>query len=65
MCNTIKIDLKRQKQRLMLFLLRIGKKYETGKKYWTGPHRVWLKSLQFDEEIHKFTFDIQFFPPYR
>jgi transposase len=60
MCNAIKNDHKRQKQRLMLFLLRIVKKYETGKKYWTGPHRAWLKSLQFDEKIHKFTFDIQY-----
>ena len=60
MCNDTKSDLKRQKQRLVLFLLRIGKKYDTGKSYWTGPHRTWLKSLQFKEEMHKFSFEIQF-----
>lgn len=60
MCNEVKSDLKRQKQRLILFLLRIGKKYETGKSYWTGPHRAWLKSLQFDEDMHEYSFDIQY-----
>ncbi len=57
MCNDIRDDLKRQKQRLLLFLLRIGHKYEKGKKYWTGSHRTWLKKLQFDESMHKTIFD--------
>lgn len=57
MCNDMKSDLKKQKQRLLQFLLRIGKKYYTGKNYWTGSHRKWLKSLQFEEEIHKSVFD--------
>lgn len=57
MCNDMRGDLKRQKQRLLLFLLRIGKKYETGKKHWTGAHRSWLKALKFDQEMHKSTFD--------
>jgi transposase len=56
MCNDMRSDLKRQKQRLLQFLLRIGKKYETGKNYWTGAHRTWLKSLQFEEEMHKLVF---------
>lgn len=57
MCNDMRSDLKKQKQRLLQFLLRIGKKYETGKSYWTGAHRKWLKSLQFEEKIHKEVFD--------
>jgi transposase len=57
MCNDMRSDLKKQKQRLLQFLLRIGKKFETGKNYWTGAHRTWLKSLQFEEEMHKSVFD--------
>ena len=58
MCNDMRGDLKKLKQRLLLYLLRIGKKYDTtSKKYWTGAHRAWLKSLVFEEEIHKLVFD--------
>lgn len=57
MCNDMNSDLKKQKQRLLQFLLRLGKKFEPGKKYWTGDHRKWLKSLQFEEEIHQLAFD--------
>jgi transposase len=57
MCNDIRSDLKRQKQRLIQFLLRIGEKYETGKGTWTGAHRKWLKALQFEQEMHKLVFD--------
>ena len=60
MCNDIKTALKRQKQQLVLFLLRIGKKYETGKSYWTGSHRSWLKSLHFDEKMHQYTFEMRY-----
>lgn len=35
MCNDMRSDLKKQKQLLLQFLLRIGRKYETGKP--TGP----------------------------
>ncbi len=58
MCNDMRSDLKRLKQRILQFLLRIGKKYDnTGRKYWTGSHRIWLKSLQFKEELNKLIFD--------
>ena len=57
MCNDFRSDLKRQKQRLLQFLLRIGKKYGQGKSYWTGAHHSWMKSLQFEEEMHKLVFD--------
>jgi transposase len=53
MFNDMRSDLKKHKQRLLQFLLRIGKKYDKGKCYWTGSHRKWLESLDFEEEIHK------------
>ncbi|MCD4783211.1 MAG: IS110 family transposase [Candidatus Eremiobacteraeota bacterium] len=57
MYHDMRSDLKRQKQRLLQFLLRIGKKYDTGKSYWTGAHKKWLKSLQFAEAAHKDVFN--------
>ena len=57
MCNNTRSDLKKQKQRLLMFLLSIGKKFDTGKGYWTGIHRKWLKSLEFEEELHKLVFE--------
>ena len=56
MCDDMRSDLKRQKQRLLQFLLRLGKKYDAKRSYWTGAHRKWLESLQFEEEIHKDVF---------
>ena len=57
MCNNTRSDLKKQKQRLLMFLLSIGKKYDTGKGYWTGVHRKWLKALEFEDELNKNVFD--------
>ncbi|MCP4051453.1 MAG: IS110 family transposase [Mesoflavibacter sp.] len=57
MCNDMKSDLKRQKQRLLQFLLRIGRKYATKKSYWTVAHRKWMKSLLFEEDMHKSVFE--------
>ena len=57
MSNNTKSDLRKKKQQLLMFLLSIGKKYDTGKSYWTGAHRKWLKSLKFGEEVHKLVFD--------
>lgn len=57
MCTNTRSDLTTQKQRLLMFLLSIGKKYDSGKKYWTGAHRKWLKSLNFDEEMHSLVFE--------
>jgi transposase len=50
-------DLKRQKQRLMQFLLRLGKKYPTSNRYWTGIFHRWIKTLTFDEDIHREVFN--------
>jgi transposase len=57
MCNNMRSDLKKQKQRLLMFLLSSGKKFDTGRTYWTGAHRKWLKSLKFEEELSKSVFD--------
>lgn len=56
-CNDMRTDLKRQKQRLLQFLLRNGKRYDAGKSYWTGAHRTWMKNLSFEEELHKTIFE--------
>ncbi len=56
MCDDMRSDLKRQKQRQLQFLLRLGKKYDTGRSNWTGAHRKWLESFQFKEVIHKEVF---------
>lgn len=55
MCNNTRSDLKKQKQRLLMFLLSMGKKYDKG--YWTVAHRKWLKSLEFEEKLSKSVFD--------
>ncbi len=57
MCDDMRSDLKKQKQRLLQFLLRLDKKYETGKNYWTGAHRSWMKSIKFEETVHQSVFD--------
>lgn len=56
MCNDMRSDLKRLKQRLILYLLRIGKKYDSGKSYWKELHRSWLRGLEFENNIQKLTF---------
>ena len=57
MCNDMRKDLKRQKQRLMQFLLRLGKKYPTSNRYWTGIFHKWLKTIIFCEDIHREVFN--------
>ena len=56
-CNDMRGDLKKQKQRLLQFLLRIGKKYDEGKSYWTASHRRWMKAVSFEEDLHKAVFE--------
>ena len=49
MRRSIMTELKTAKQILLSFLLRQGKVYDDGNKYWTIKHRKWLKELKFDE----------------
>lgn len=41
--------LMRARQQLLSFLLRHGRIYESGRKYWTQRHRQWLAGQNFDE----------------
>lgn len=52
-------DVKRAKQRLLKFLLRLGHRYETPR-HWTQRHRAWLKSIQFTHETQKETFNVYY-----
>ena len=54
--SDIKDDMKRAKQRLLNFLLRHGKKYESNR-YWTKKHRKWMAGLKFDLALDKTTFE--------
>ncbi|EMN01344.1 transposase [Leptospira noguchii str. 2007001578] len=56
--DSLRLDLGRNRQRLMKFLLRKGIKYSTTKsKYWTTSHYKWLNNLQFENEILQTTFN--------
>jgi transposase len=43
-------NLKGMKQRLLKFLLRKGRNYETDR-YWTGKHYKWLRGLKFEDSM--------------
>lgn len=48
-----KICLKQTKQQILALVLRLGKKYEGGKSYWTMAHVKWLKSLNLGESFQE------------
>ncbi|MDC7223806.1 MAG: IS110 family transposase [Spirochaetales bacterium] len=52
-----RIDLGRQRKRLLQFLNRNGKIYTEGAKYWTQMHRAWLRKLTFEEKIQQMVFE--------
>ncbi|EMO85682.1 transposase [Leptospira santarosai str. AIM] len=54
--DSLRLDLGRNRQRLMKFLLRKGIKYSTTK-YWTASHYKWLNNLHFENEILQATFN--------
>jgi transposase len=43
------------KQRLLKFLLRKGRNYES-ERYWTGKHSKWLSGLKFENTMEQLTF---------
>jgi len=51
-----KTDLHRAHHRLGKLLLRRGYRYTQGRA-WTQRHRVWLRSLKFDDPVEQFVFD--------
>ena len=44
------------RQQLLAFLLRHGRVYESGRKYWTFRHREWLGKQSFDEAAQNAVF---------
>ncbi len=54
--DSLRLDLGRNRQRLMKFLLRKGIKYSTTT-YWTVSHYKWLNNLHFENEILQTTFN--------
>ncbi|EKR98474.1 transposase, IS116/IS110/IS902 family [Leptospira mayottensis 200901122] len=54
--DSLRLDLGRNRQRLMKFLLRKGITY-SATKYWTVSHNKWLNNLQFNNEILQETFN--------
>ena len=55
--NTRKQALKRAKQNLLSFLLRLGRCYTEGKNYWTQKHYTWVKGQRFDDPVNQETFN--------
>lgn len=53
--DDLRLDLGRNKQRIMKFLLRKGYKY-SGAKYWTGNHLKWLGNISFDDPLVQETY---------
>lgn len=60
-----KINLKKTKQQILALVLRLGKKYEGGKTYWTIAHMKWLKSLDlggvFQETLEEYLITYEYF----
>jgi transposase len=55
--NTRKQALKRAKQNLLSFLLRLGRSYTEGKSSWTLKHRAWLRQQRFYDPVDQETFN--------
>ena len=53
---TAKLQVKRGHQQLLSFLLRQGRVYTAGKRFWTKPHRRWLADQTFDHPAHQIVF---------
>lgn len=60
-----KIALKKIKQQILAMVLRLGKKFEGGKTYWTIAHMKWLKSLElggvFQEALEEYLITYEYF----
>ena len=57
MRRSLMTELKTARLILLSFLLRQGKKYDDGCKYWTNKHRDWLKKVSFNEHYLQEVFD--------
>lgn len=54
--SAAKAQLMASRQQLLAFLLRHGRTYIPGRKYWTVRHRHWLSAQNFDEDAHRVVF---------
>ena len=55
--NTLKGHLKKAKQNLLSFLLRVGVSYPESGNYWTDKHRNWLGTVTFKDRMLQLSFD--------
>jgi transposase len=55
--NTRRDAMKKAKQNLLSFLLRVGRNYTEGKNYWTTTHLQWLRKQKFDDLVDQETFN--------
>ncbi|MGN1189675.1 MAG: IS110 family transposase [Candidatus Ornithospirochaeta sp.] len=55
--NTLKKHLKKAKQNLLSFLLRVGVTYPESGNYWTEKHTEWLESVSFSDKMLQLSFD--------
>ena len=55
--NTLKGHLKKAKQNLLSFLLRVGMPYPESGNYWTDKHRNWLNTVSFNNRMLQLSFD--------
>lgn len=60
-----KLNLKKTKQQILALVLRLGKKFEGGKTYWTITHMKWLKALKlegiFQETLEEYLLTYEYF----
>lgn len=60
-----KLNLKKTKQQILALVLRLGKKFEGGKTYWTITHMKWLRSLElegiFQETLDEYLLTYEYF----
>ena len=55
--NTLKGHLKKAKQNLLSFLLRVGMPYPESGNYWTDKHRNWMDTVSFNNRMLQLSFD--------
>lgn len=60
-----KLNLKKTKQQILALVLRLGKKFEGGKTYWTIVHMKWLRALKlegiFQETLDEYLLTYEYF----
>lgn len=55
--DDVRIDLTAARNRLTKFLIRHGRSYEAGKRAWTLGYWKWLRTLRFERDCERLTFE--------